>query len=139
MSGKYRVLRLCTTNLERQSPARLGKAASCIPRLSEISELPYKKRLVYHGQSTLTKPPHPKMRPFLPVLPYRTRHLGTTASPLRHMTEIRPTIILPRKQAAWARSPPKILEKISSDRWRYPRVSGLGGSFQERSERKERG
>jgi hypothetical protein len=108
---------------------------------SPSTSTPIPPSVFTHSRHQTVRSPHPKMRPFLPVLPYRTRHLGTTASPLRHMTEIRPTIILPRKQAAtsWSRPPPKILEKIPSDRWRYPRVSGLGGSFQERSERKERG
>ena len=70
--------------------------------------LPFPHQSSTHSRHQTGRSPHPKTRPFLPVLPYRTRHLGTTATPLRLMTEILPTIVLPRKPAAtsWARCHP---------------------------------
>ena len=64
--------------------------------------LPFCHQSSIHSQRHETVPsPHPKTRPFRRVLPYQIRHLGTTATPLRHMTEILPTIVLPRKPAAY--------------------------------------
>ena len=67
--------------------------------------LPFCHQSSIHSQRHETVPsPHPKTCPFRRVLPYRIRHLGTTATPLRRMTGNPPTIVLPRKPAvsSWA-------------------------------------
>src|ERR1700733_12320720 len=71
--------------------------------------LPFPHQSSTHSRHQTVRSPHPQTRSFLLVLPYRTRHLGTTATPLRHMTEILPTIVLPRRPAAtsWARCRPE--------------------------------
>src|ERR1700720_597693 len=74
-----------------------------------LPALPFCHQSSTHNRPQTVRSPHPQTRSFLLVLPYRTRHLETTATPLRHMTEILPTIVLPRKPAAasWARCRPE--------------------------------
>ena len=61
-----------------------------------------------HSRHETVRSPHPQTRPFRPVLPYRTRHLATTASPPRHMTEILPITVSHRRPVvcSWAQCRP---------------------------------
>jgi hypothetical protein len=87
------------------------ETSSCLItyRHQNLQALPFRHQSSTHSRHQTVRLPHPKTRLFRPVLPYRTRRLATTATPLRHMTEILPTIVSPRKPAAtsWARCRPK--------------------------------
>jgi hypothetical protein len=58
-----------------------------------------------HSRHETVLSPQPQTRPSRPILPISTKHLATTATPLRHMADILPTIFLLGKPVvtSWAR------------------------------------
>jgi hypothetical protein len=96
----------CQRPLDLHQYPRLLLIQTCF-RHQQALQFPHQSST--HNRHQTVCSPHPQTRSFLLVLPYRTRHPGTTATPLRHMTEILPTIVLHRKAAAtsWARCRPE--------------------------------
>jgi len=87
-----------------------------------------------HQFSTHSQPPNRAVTPpnaSIPTsTPYRTRHLGTTATPLRHMTEILPLSSCPgNKRLLLGRMPPRKFLKRFLATDEVPRVPDSEGAF----------
>jgi hypothetical protein len=109
------------------------------PRLLIQACFRHQQALQFRHQSSIrtrheTVPsPHPQPRPSRPALLYRTRHLGTTVTPLRHMTESPPTIVLPRKPVVLPGrdAAHKNSRHVPSNPSRYSTISRVHGGFRE--------
>jgi hypothetical protein len=99
-----------------------GCTADQYPRLLLLQTSSNLLKPSIHNRHQTARFPHPQTRPSRPVPPFRTRHLGTTASPLRDMTEILPITVSDQWFVLGRDAAPTILEKIPSDRPKYPSV-----------------
>jgi hypothetical protein len=110
-------LKLTHRPLDLHQYPRLLLLQTCFRHLRAA---PFHHKPSIRNRHQTARSPHPQTRPSRPVPPFRTRHLGTTVSPLRHdidSASYRRTgyqwFVLGRDAA------PTILERIPSDRSKY--------------------